>query len=358
MRIISLCLAVIVLAAATTARAAKFDTLIDFGDSLSDIGNDLSITFGSAPGAPGYYQGRFSNGPIWVDQLAKRLNLAAPKPSASKGNDYAYGGVTTGTGSTVLNPNGFIKIRAPNIETQVTNWAKDNTATNSQLFTLLGGGNDFFAVIDGSSKVTAQSVADNLRDSIQALYDDKARNVIIGNLPDLGLIPRYLKTAKQAQATKLTADFNTALTNDLDALVKKDAGLNLYRLDLYDQFNSVIKNPKAYGLTNVTDAAYTGDTDYAGKGKVVAADPSKYLFWDSVHPTTVTQVGIGDLAFGLLPEPQGIALILVGAVVLLRRQRCPEGQRRFGRVRGFAHTHFSESPTVAEGNFGFFPSPE
>jgi outer membrane lipase/esterase len=44
---------------ATTQEQPRFDHLIVFGDSLSDIGN----------------AGRFSNGPVWVEQLAEMQTL-------------------------------------------------------------------------------------------------------------------------------------------------------------------------------------------------------------------------------------------------------------------------------------------
>ena len=62
-----------------------------FGDSLSDTGNDL-IAFGSPQ--PPYYQGRFSNGPNWIDDLAAKLGVPDPQPSLAGGTNYAYGGAT------------------------------------------------------------------------------------------------------------------------------------------------------------------------------------------------------------------------------------------------------------------------
>src|SRR5438874_1472870 len=83
--------------AATTVLAAPFTQLVVFGDSLSDVGNISSATFGSTPGQY-YYNGRFSNGPVYAEALASGLGLPMVRSTAS-GNDFAYGGAkTSGTG--------------------------------------------------------------------------------------------------------------------------------------------------------------------------------------------------------------------------------------------------------------------
>src|SRR3954462_11973986 len=80
------------------AVAGPFSNLVVFGDSLSDIGNISSATFGTTPG-PSYYNGRFSNGPVYAETLATGLGLPALARSTASGNDYAYGGAqTAGTG--------------------------------------------------------------------------------------------------------------------------------------------------------------------------------------------------------------------------------------------------------------------
>ena len=82
------------MASAATASAAPYTGLVVFGDSLSDVGNDTIVTGGTFPG-PAYYQGRFSNGVNYVDDLAAKLGLPAPTPSVAGGTDYAYGGART-----------------------------------------------------------------------------------------------------------------------------------------------------------------------------------------------------------------------------------------------------------------------
>ena len=76
------------------ARAGTIDALYSFGDSLSDTGNVYLATGGTLPGTP-YFPGRFSNGPIWIDYLARSLGLPIT-PSLAGGTNFAYGGADTG----------------------------------------------------------------------------------------------------------------------------------------------------------------------------------------------------------------------------------------------------------------------
>src|SRR5690242_18427537 len=88
---LGLCLGVAV--AASPAGAAP-TSIYAFGDSLSDTGNVNASTFGILPLSP-YASGRFSNGPIWIDRVASALGTQAT-PSLTGGNNFAYGGATTG----------------------------------------------------------------------------------------------------------------------------------------------------------------------------------------------------------------------------------------------------------------------
>jgi len=75
---------------AAYATTPTYDKLIVFCDSYCDVGNIFALTGGAEPAAP-YYNGRFSNGPIWLDHVAGFLGVPL-KPSALGGTDYAFGG--------------------------------------------------------------------------------------------------------------------------------------------------------------------------------------------------------------------------------------------------------------------------
>jgi len=65
------------------AAALPYDALYAFGDSLTDTGREPAPDIG-------YYMGRYSNGPLWVEYLSQRLGLAY-----SAANNHAESGAQT-----------------------------------------------------------------------------------------------------------------------------------------------------------------------------------------------------------------------------------------------------------------------
>ena len=80
-------------------QAGPIDAIYAFGDSLSDVGNIYAYTSVAAPpaipAAP-YVNGQFSNGSVWVQDLANTLGLGPLLPSLAGGTDFAVGGAQTG----------------------------------------------------------------------------------------------------------------------------------------------------------------------------------------------------------------------------------------------------------------------
>jgi hypothetical protein len=62
--------------------ASAYTALFAFGDSLSDAGNAYIITGGTKPASPPYYDGHFSNGPTWVEDLSVGLGLGVLNPAS------------------------------------------------------------------------------------------------------------------------------------------------------------------------------------------------------------------------------------------------------------------------------------
>ena len=72
------------LGGAGAASLAPISQVISFGDSLSDTGNLFELTSGAIPPEPLYFDGRTTNGPVWVELLSIDLGVTL--------NNYAYSG--------------------------------------------------------------------------------------------------------------------------------------------------------------------------------------------------------------------------------------------------------------------------
>ena len=329
-------------AAAMSAQAAvvalpSFSALYVFGDSLSDSGNNAFIG-GSDPGqfinnntyvpTKPYAFNAYTNGLTWVNSFAAGLGLptTAAMPSITLGGNYAYGGAkTVQDGTDVPSAPGF----PPSAATQLMGTGPSIyqvgylTMTGmaplpaTALYVIAIGGNDvrdlsvavamnpaLALTISGAAAAYATAVG-NMVDALQA---KGAQRIVVWDAPDVGKTPAALAggAAFSGLATSIASNFNSALT----ARMAGEAGVTVF--DVFGITNTVIGNPAAFGLTNVTDAC----------GALGAAcDPSKYLFWDGIHPTSA---GHDLLAAGMLaavPEPSSMLMLAVGICALLAWRR-------------------------------------
>ncbi|MEM1011675.1 MAG: SGNH/GDSL hydrolase family protein [Planctomycetota bacterium] len=299
--------------------SATFDELIVFGDSLTDVGNVEATTdaIPLVPATPGpaYFNGRFSNGPVWVENLSASLSLGPVVRSGAGGDNFAHGGALASGSSFPFN------LVVDDLDDQVDDFLnRDGTADAADLFVILIGGNDIEAAVNGGSNATATAAATETLDQITRLYDAGARHFLTPNLPDLGLVPRY--DGQEALATSRTLAFNTTLDAGLDAFELARPDATLFRLDLVTLFADLVADPASFGLVNVTDSAAPGLV--AGDGNYdlsqVVSNADEFLFWDDLHPTATGHALLADAAFAVIPEPT-LGLTLLVPAILLRRYR-------------------------------------
>ena len=265
---------------AAPARADSYSAVVVYGDSLSDNGNLYALT--GIPGAP-YYQGRRSDGPVAVEQLA--AGLGAPLL------DFAFIGATSGVGNygdggTQTSPGLF---GLPGMQAELAGSAGLIPAAvlPTGLFVVWGGANDFLTA--GSPTVAAANIAG----IVSTLQAEGVQHILVPGVPDLALTPEF---QGNALATAYSVAFNTALAAELPPGA-------LY-VDTFNLLHQVVANPAAYGFTDVTDPCYNGTT--------VCSNPGQYLFFDSLHPTTAADGIIANaFATAVAPTPEPSSLLLM-----------------------------------------------
>ena len=305
---------------APSAIAGPFSSMFIFGDSLSDTGNLHIASGGLFPDLSKgpYFNGRYSDGPLWVERLATDLGLSGQaNPYLAGGNNFAFAGARTGTGS---NP--------PGVLAQVVGiW--NGIGDPNALYIVVGGGND---MRDARSAFTGNSAADmagrelaaeaavgNLASSLGFLALHGAKHVLISDLPDLGKSPEAVLLGLQAPSTDATNRFNALMPSLL--ATGAGFGLDMSFLDMAGLLEAVITDTTSngsakYGITDITHPC-------AGFEFSTGVSCSVSLFSDVLHPSAAAHRLIGDAAFAAaVPEPETYALFAFGLVALaLRRLR-------------------------------------
>lgn len=264
-------------AVASAASAQTYNRLVVFGDSLSDNGNLYAVS--GQPTSPPYYQGRFSNGPVFTELLgfnAGRFTAGAPVTGSV---NYAFGGARTDSSA---NP--------PGMRNQLAAYTgAGGTFGANDLVSVLGGANNIFQGIPGAAvsadpvaamTTIARGAATDVNFIVNDIAGRGAGTILVTNLPRLGITPQFNQGAGAAAAPLADysgTTFNSALLTGLMTTAAARPGTNIILMDLYKISDTLAGNPGQFGLTNARDSCFNGVT--------VCANPNGYLYWDGVHPT-------------------------------------------------------------------------
>ena len=269
--------------------------LVVFGDSLSDMGNGnnsaiVSVVFSSPP----YWNGRFSNGPVWIEHISNSYGLTTTfGDGTAQGDNRAFGGSQTGQG--------YAYLTLPNVGTQINNYLANvqSNFTNSDVIFLWAGGNDFLYGT-GNPDLISQNMASH----IQALAMAGATRLVVANLPPLELTPEGASRSNQQQST-MASDvilYNTKLAQEINNL-SASMNLDITLIDAWSIFHQIVSNAEHVGISNTQDQACSGGATVplvplpiCGSGANVVSNVDEYLFFDKAHPSATMHKIIGQFA--------------------------------------------------------------
>ena len=264
---------------ASAASAQSYNRLVVFGDSLSDNGNLYAATFNTQPTSPPYFQGRFSNGPVFTELLGFNVGRSAAGAPVTGSINYAYGGARTDNSAF-----------PPGMRNQLLAYTgAGGTFGANDLVSILGGANNIFQAVGpasvtqnpaGAIQPVALAAAADINFLVNSVAGAGAGTILVSNLPSLALTPQF-NQGPGAPAAPLAefagTTFNSALLASLMTTAAGRPNTNIILMDLYKIGPTITANPGWFGLSNVTDACFNGVT--------ACANPDSYMYWDGVHPT-------------------------------------------------------------------------
>ncbi|KAH8972125.1 hypothetical protein BDL97_02G178600 [Sphagnum fallax] len=314
----------------TTTTKSVVPAYFVFGDSLVDAGNNNYLPLAAHANFPPYGEtffrkptGRFSDGRNVGDFIAQALRLpfASPylKPHAvfNKGANFASAGsgLLDATNMGLDNPMSLQLEQYKNVTALLTMEMGEFAAKkliSASFFVIASGSNDLGTGYLQNPVHQAQYSAtqyitmllEAYQTDLQMLYGLGARKVVMIGVPVLGCSPsaRIAVPSQLGQCltagNQLALGFNAGLKQLVDGFHTTLPDFKLVYANSYDPVSDMISNPRAYGLTNVT-AACCGAGPLGAEvqcGRNVAANltgvqqslcshPSKYLFWDLLHPS-------------------------------------------------------------------------
>lgn len=300
---------------------------IVFGDSIVDQGNNNNLTSLIKCNFPPYGKdfrggkptGRFTNARTPADLIAEEIGIKELLPAyldpSTQDTDLTTGVsfASGGSGFDPQTPQLVSVISLPNqlemfkeyigrLKRIVGEEGTNHLITNSFFLVVAGSddiANTYFTIgirryeydVNAYTNLLV-SLASNF---IQEIYKLGARRIGVFGVPPLGCVPSQrtlgggglrLCAEDYNQASQL---YNSKLSAQLHSLASSLPQSKLVYIDIYNPLFDIIQNPQNYGLDVV-------DKGCCGSGSLEVAvlcnqysstcpDDSKFLFWDSYHPT-------------------------------------------------------------------------
>ncbi|XP_021726577.1 GDSL esterase/lipase At5g45960-like [Chenopodium quinoa] len=308
-----------------------------FGDSTADPGNNNYIRTAFKSDFSPYGRdlpshvatGRFSNGRLSTDFIASYVGikeLVPPYLNSSLSIEELMSGVSfasAGSGYDPLTPtlSGVIPMSKQleyfmQYKSRIAasiGQEKTNELINKSVFIVSAGTNDFvvnyFTLPIRKRMYTIPQyqhfLVQNVHQFIKSLWDQGARKIAVVGIPPMGCLPIVITMASNNSITRrgcvesqssVAKDYNQLLQTQLNStqLSLQDQRTRIAYIDVYSPLFDMVQpsSNSNYSFEYVSNGCCgTGYLEAAfmcNPASYVCTDASKYVFWDSIHPTEIT----------------------------------------------------------------------
>lgn len=310
--------------------AAPINKIVFLGDSLTDNGNLYKAFFNIIPKSPPYFAGEFSNGHVWSDFISQYYH----DRNGVKAENYAVGGTT-------------VILRSPtqgalpyDLDEEINNFLFYNLLNkekNKILFAVWMGANDYLDEVQQNPDSLTTDVVNKIISDLTLLIDKGGEHFLLLGMPDLSLTPyatvhnmvERLRTVSQLHNEKLVAALNN--------LKIQYPQVDILFMDIGSMLTDIVNHPDQYNqqyhthITNTTQSCWSGgyttkkhslletrvasstalsETYHVGTlfedGVKPCDHPEEFVFWDKLHPTTVTHQILADKVEQLIDASETI----------------------------------------------------
>ncbi|MBI4622798.1 MAG: autotransporter domain-containing protein [Verrucomicrobia bacterium] len=333
------------------AQNRTFTNQYTFGDSLSDNGNAFLASGRTINTNPLNFGGRWSNGPTFVEQLGNNLAVGSAAPASVKTSmDFAFGGATAVPALSA--------VPFPSLPVQLQIFQSHAVAIQrTDLFTVWIGANDILNTAAQANPAAMApagiNAAQATANAIQSLINLGAKNILVVNMPDIGLTPAGLSSGGGSLLTAGSLAYNAEFDSRLRAITSGAPDVTLTRIDAAALIARIQVDFRALGFANAT----SGIILPGGGG----GDPSGFAFFDGIHPSATTHALLARVVTEALnPEPvigfaatEGTAALalqsLATSAIDSRLAQLATSGRAVGRADAYASFKYGTGNRVADG---------
>jgi len=305
-------LSVLVLFFSTLVQADTLNKIVMFGDSLSDNGNLYEYMKHQLPISPPYYEGRFSNGPVWIELVTQHYY---PNSVNTHLLDYAFGGAGVSETDATDDDDDFDEGALFNLTREIDSYllSHHDRADANSLYALWIGSNNYIALPDFPDQ-TVRAVNHGIQKEVERLVEKGATHIMLMTVPDLGRTPAGIEFDSIELLTDLTNKHNTTLREGVFLDLKtKYPQVQWIFFDVNHMFLDAMNHPEIYGFHNTTETCYESAMIQPSSTailKMAASIQPKnnphacdgYLFFDIIHPTDKAHEFIAEQAVSLLDK--------------------------------------------------------